>query len=509
MSGAEVHRSDVRSSSHMPTRGSGLGDFDPRAVAAELFAWSEKLVGVDGAVIHLATPQGLEAASIKEGKPLTLDDRVIRINHPGPIARAQRFATTQIFSEETEPSAPIMSSFGWKSAVCVPLVVDEKVIGVFSAGWRAPFPVSTESRLVLEAAGSLGALVLDRMGLLFNLKSERRRLRQVLEGMPVAASIVEVDSLRVRWRNSEARRLLGDVTPDDDQHPVAGTRLGLVETSRIVTAEDLRALLGGDIDAGRVSLRTADGQERVLAPTVARIDHATSVVVHLDVTHEAHMDRERSRFVRMVSHQLRTPLTPLLGFTQLLASADLAPEVREEATAAVTASVTHLTHLVSRLEQIASLRPVEPHAMGRYSVDHLLRRAWDHLDDVGDEMLVVTGPATRAVQCAERHVVDALAELFANAVSHGAPPVNVKVTVGSDVHLQISDSGTGISSEWEKAVFAPFLSAGEGYLAPAEDHVGLGLSLARGLVLATEGELTYSDRAFWVRLKAAPLDSRP
>ena len=44
------------------------------------------------------------------------------------------------------------------------------------------------------------------------------------------------------------------------------------------------------------------------------------------------------------------------------------------------------------------------------------------------------------------------------------------------------------------------MSAEPGYIAPRADHAGLGLTLARALILATQGELSYSSGAFTIRL---------
>lgn len=51
-----------------------------------------------------------------------------------------------------------------------------------------------------------------------------------------------------------------------------------------------------------------------------------------------------------------------------------------------------------------------------------------------------------------------------------------------------------------KAVFPPFLDVADGNLAPSLDSLGLGLNLARALILATGGDLVYSHRSFTIRL---------
>jgi signal transduction histidine kinase len=381
--------------------------------------------------------------------------------------------------------------------------VDDRVIGVFSAGWRSPVPVSDDMRLILEAAASMSAAALHRIGLVHDLKREQQRLRNVLEDLPVAASIIDIAGPRVRWRNRQARRFFGDVgTPDAVAATFGTDALGDVGRSG-ARNDHFRSILMEETTPGWAVIETGDGQRRILSPTIARLDAESSVVIHVDVTREVHIDQERSRFVHMVSHHLRTPLTPLLGYAHLLADATLDPATRTEAVEAVEASLVEITNLVARLELIASLQPVDPQVMSLHSAGALIDEAWTHLVGADPGDLHVSGNVEALIPCAKEHVVDALKELFANALTHGIPPVEVSITVGRTVQLSVSDAGDGIPVEWETAIFAPFVSAEQGYIAPAADHIGLGLHLARGLILATRGELAYSDGAFTIRLQPA------
>jgi signal transduction histidine kinase len=252
-----------------------------------------------------------------------------------------------------------------------------------------------------------------------------------------------------------------------------------------------------------MAVDTADGQHRILSPTIARLDNESAVVIHVDVTRDVHIDHERARFVRMVSHHLRTPLTPLLGFVQLMADPTLDQPTRTEAIQTIEHSVLEITHLVTRLEQITSLQPVDRQAMSQPTVGHLVHEAWTGIDGVDDLQLEVYGATDTKLRCAPSHVVAAMREIFANAVTHGQPPISVSISLDTDVDIRISDHGEGIPAEWEQAIFAPFMSIERGYIAPLADHFGLGLTLARALILATRGELSHSKGAFTIRLQLA------
>lgn len=482
---------------------SGRTDEDQASAATRLFTWCEQLVGIDGAVIHMAAEPGLQVTWVAEGRALPAEAEVIDQNDPGPVARAFRHAVTQVVSRDVDLAAATVASFGWKSALCVPLMMESRVIGVFSAGWRSPVPVSRDAQLVLEAAASMTGAVFNRLGLIRDLNREQQRLRSVLEGLPVAASILDLTGPRVRWRNIRAQRLFGDVNKPDALERTFGLHVDPTVDGTTTSADYIRSILSEDVVPGWTVTHSSSGQERVLAPTIARLDSESLVVIHTDVTREVHIDQERSRFVHMFSHHLRTPLTPILGYARLLAERTLDEATRTDAAREIESAVGEITTLVARLEQIAALKPVDPQSMGRYPLGDLINEAWSRLGEHHQADIRIEDSAATSAICSRDHVVEALGEIFTNAVTHGSPPVIVRVSTDGDTQIRISDAGEGIPAEWEDAIFAPFVSAKSGYLAPVAGHAGLGLNLARGLILATGGTLTSTNGEFTVRLPIA------
>jgi signal transduction histidine kinase len=419
------------------------------------------------------------------------------------VARAFRHAVTQVVSRDADLAAATIASFGWKSALCVPLMMEDRVIGVFTAGWRSPVPVSKDAQLVLEAAASMTGAVFNRLGLIRDLNREQQRLRSVLEGLPVAASILDLTGPRMRWRNIRAQRLFGDVNRPDALERTFGLHLDPTVEGTTTPTDYIRTLLFDDVAPGWTVTHSSSGQERVLAPTIARLDSESLVVIHTDVTREVHIDQERSRFVHMFSHHLRTPLTPVLGYARLLAEPTLDDATRTDAAREIESAVGEITALVARLEQIAALKPADPQSTGRHPIKELIEEAWGRLGKHHETDLHIDGSVRTSVVCSRDHVIEALGEIFTSAVTHGKPPVLVQISEGGDAQIRISDAGEGIPAEWEDAIFAPFVSAKSGYLAPDAGHAGLGSNLARGLILATGGTLTSTNGQFTVRLPMA------
>lgn len=167
------------------------------------------------------------------------------------------------------------------------------------------------------------------------------------------------------------------------------------------------------------------------------------------------------------------------------------------------AAVSEITSQVERLEQIADLQPLDEGSLSSSVVESVVLSAWDAADGVVGE-LSLDGNLDLEVLCNLDYVTTAMAEIFTNAYLHGRPPVKVHVSAEEpNAVITCTDSGEGISREWESAVFAPFLTTQGGYEAPAGGQLGLGLTLARGLIEATLGRLTYEDGSFVVRLLLA------
>ncbi|MFP3913936.1 MAG: histidine kinase dimerization/phospho-acceptor domain-containing protein [Actinomycetota bacterium] len=491
----------------MPSGPPRLWNEDPAVVAGELFRWSERLVGTDGAAIHLNTPRGLEARWLTEGRGRP-GEVIPTDDDTDPVTLAAREGQTQVVGSEARRHSRALGGFDWKSAVCIPLLIGDRVAGVFSAGWNTPAPVTDDVRLVLEVAASLTASVLHRSGLLEDVKREQHRLREVMDWLPVVATIIDHPTLTIRWANSKARRLFGEIRGVGAHDVLVSGHLQVFADGTVPTADGVRAALHGDIPLGRVKVLTREGQWRVMETTVAPLGDDTSLVIQMDVTRDAHMDQERDRFVHMLSHHLRTPLTPVLGFIDLIGDPSADASIREEAIGTIRASVSRIEHVVSRMEQIASLRPVDAASMTDLLLEDLVRQATDRVEGLPAENLVIAGDRAAAAECAGFHVVQALQELLTNSVTHGAPPVRVTLKGGSQPEIEVTDAGDGIPPEWERAVFSPFLDAGGGYLAPSPDSLGLGLNLARALILATRGDLAYAHGSFTIKLRAPAVSHR-
>ncbi|MGH8914891.1 MAG: sensor histidine kinase [Acidimicrobiia bacterium] len=475
---------------------SGLKAEDPEQVARDLFTWSERLVGIDGAFLFVHQEDDLVAVHSFEVPGDRLGPLRVPVRGGGPIEQAFAQGVTQVISGDVAFEWASDAMPKWSTTVCVPLVIEGRAIGVYAAGWTASYDIRRETVLVLEGAAAMAASAMHRARLLHDVKREEQRLRLLLDRLPIPAIAFSIPGLVVTQVNAEGRRLLGDIEGRATWDVLTERGAGPFDGSEITREQAMFGMLSGEQARGRIRLTSIEGSTRVMSPRIARLGATGGVITLVDVTSDANLEAQRHRFVRMVSHHLRTPLTPLLGFAELMMESQHTDPAMRRAAADMSAAVQEITGHVQRLEQISDLQPVGSHDMAAIDVGSLVAKAWSEADG-NPEDLVIEGELSLLAMCEPDHVTRSMAEVFKNAYDHGRPPVRVSVSLASaGVTVTIRDSGPGISNEWASTVFAPYLTTQDGYLAPAVGHPGLGLTLARGLMEATHGDLNYLDGRF-------------
>jgi signal transduction histidine kinase len=470
---------------------SHLAGEDPDEVARNLFRWTASLVGIEGAALYISDGAHLVVHAAYEMSPETVRPGAhLAVDAEGPAQEALRQGVTQVWRADHGTAAPD----NWMVAVHVPLVVAGRPIGVYSAGWKAPYRINPETILVLEGAASLAASAIHRAGLLHDIKREEQRLRMLLDGLPLPALEFSTANRVITGLNAKARTMLGDVIGSplsdviDDLPSEGAVRPDTPESDHLT---------------GRARVRSIAGPTRVVVPHIAHLSRGLGVLMLVDVTQTANLDAQRGRFVRMVNHHLRTPLTPLMGYTQIIAQHAATDGLIAEAADQISAAVEELVGHVTRLEQISRLEPIHPSEIRVVDVGTLIESGFDASPGDRRELSVHGDPGVR-VACSPDNVIAAMFEVFANAYDHGRPPITLSIIEQpSSVEISVRDSGPGVPAEWGVGLFAPYASAGEGYLAPPQGHLGLGLTLARGLMEATGGSLRHVDGRFAFRLPPA------
>ncbi|MBC8066035.1 MAG: HAMP domain-containing protein [Chlorobia bacterium] len=220
-----------------------------------------------------------------------------------------------------------------------------------------------------------------------------------------------------------------------------------------------------------------------------------SVVVLEDITHLKEIDRLKSEFIGVASHELRTPVTSLLMSVQLLdegAVGELTPAQK----GIVEVQKQDLERLHKLMQDLLDLSKLEagtqPMRYSLVSPGDVVKAAITSTQVIAAEKGIIIeteiDPDLQLVRADRSQIERVLINLVANAIRHSPSGANVKVraTRASDqVTFSIEDRGEGIPTDYLSKVFDRFVQVP----GATGGGAGLGLSIAHNIVKAHGGNI--------------------
>jgi signal transduction histidine kinase len=310
------------------------------------------------------------------------------------------------------------------------------------------------------------------------------RLETVFDGLKAPMLVVDPDS-RVLMCNRAARltllkdpsevptqRLLADITDNP-------TLLDLVKTNPPA--------------ASRSEVTLYDG--RVFSADISALDGMGSVIALHEVTSFKEDSRAKGDFVATVAHDVRSPLTAILTYIEMLTRIGPLNDQQVTLTRKVAQNVQRITALLSdllelsRIEAAASSRSLEPvslAAVARPIIEMMqikaLSRSQSLSIDIPGSPLQVAGNPHRLGQV--------LTNLIDNAIKYTPEGGQVQVSMAEaeeQVMFSVADTGIGISVEDHQRIFEKFYRVPG--VAGSYEGTGLGLSIVKTIVEGHGGRI--------------------
>lgn len=315
------------------------------------------------------------------------------------------------------------------------------------------------------------------------------------------ARISKVNEMAANMLGYKSSELLGKWYPkvvialDDDGVPIP-----------IIDRPITRAFLTGKSVHEKCFYKRKDGSvfpvSLTCSPVILDGRPIGAIQVFHDHTSEYEVDKMKSEFISLASHQLRTPLTSIMTTAHLLSEGYIGEMTEEQ-----LGYMDNILYSVNRMhELITTLLNVTRIEAGRMLVSpeltdlkKLIERICQEATHKANEKKIrlTTNLAVDAkVQTDPLLIREIAANLVSNAIKY--TPANGKVTVGltshkSELHLYVKDTGYGIPDSQKDKIFTKFFRASN-----IVDHesvgTGLGLYMIKGISDALGGKLWFESK---------------
>jgi two-component system NtrC family sensor kinase len=236
------------------------------------------------------------------------------------------------------------------------------------------------------------------------------------------------------------------------------------------------------------------------------------VITMQDITYLKEINRMKNEFINTVSHDLRSPLTAVLGYTELLSRVGDLNEVQTDFVHRLEEAVRHITALVNDLLDLSRMESGFDTRREPVHVETILDNTLTTLEGQAKQKRVAihkkvdeTMPQIHANPVRIRQMLD---NLVGNAIKYAPDNGHVEIDLHSEDHqiiLNIVDDGPGIPVSEQGKIFDKFYRATN---APKESvGTGLGLAIVKSIVDSHQGRVWVesapgSGAAFFVVLPA-------
>ncbi|MBH8555958.1 HAMP domain-containing protein [Nostocaceae cyanobacterium CENA357] len=368
-----------------------------------------------------------------------------------------------------------------------------------------------KQRIDLPLGGELGELIFSFNEMAERLESyeeqnieeltaEKAKLETLVSTIADGAVLID-NSMQVILVNPTARRIFGW---EGDEVVGSNVLHNLPPAVQMEITNPLYEMAAGECESAEFRIHLSQPIKRtirILLTTVLNLQRESIKGIAItvqDITREVELNEAKSQFISNVSHELRTPLFNIKSFIETLHDygEDLSLEQRQDFLQTVNHETDRLTRLVNDVLDLSKLESGRNYNFGgvdlAQAIEQTLRTYQLNARDKGIELIQEVAPNLPLVVGNYDLLLQVLANLVGNALKFTQAGGKVAIrtyqldskptshTLSSQVRVEISDTGIGIASEDQQAIFDRFFRV-ENRVHTLEG-TGLGLSIVRNIM---------------------------
>ena len=211
------------------------------------------------------------------------------------------------------------------------------------------------------------------------------------------------------------------------------------------------------------------------------------------------VDNSKNEFMAMITHELRSPLTPIIGWCDALKNPTILGKLDEKQSKAVNTILNNALKLQSLISDLLDAQKLEMGKMkfdkSKFSVSDLMDRVVNNFEHTVKAKNIVLNNLTKdeiTLTSDEKRIEQVLTNLINNSVDFvqketGKIEISCK-DENDSLFFEVKDNGPGIEEEKQKLLFKKFYQA-DTSLRREHGGTGLGLSICKWIIDALEGEI--------------------
>jgi len=310
-------------------------------------------------------------------------------------------------------------------------------------------------------------------------------LRRLVDAVPDAALLIDKNDV-ITWSNSPAKQLLDLKPPANHNRSV---------TSLITGPEFSNWLALQDEAPDKLDIPCPANDNIPLQLSVAGFGNGLRLLILRDITDVENLDRARRDFIANISHEMRTPLTVLLGYLELLQ--DQPEKLDSKSARSMFKQARQMHSLLDDLLELSRLQDTEfRNTASRVDIPAMLLQLREQAEEYGKgehELLFDIQPGLE-LNGAEVDLRSAFQNLLINAVSYTPPGGKIWLSwqlTDQGLVLSIKDSGIGIPQKDIPRITERFYRVGSDR-ARQTGGTGLGLAIVKHVLNSHQARLEIS-----------------
>ncbi len=522
---------------------------DTNVVLREALAQALETIDMESGGVYLLDETGRTLAlrichNLPQDVAVGADQLKVGEGLSGCVIQASELIVVEDLLASPQLMRSAVTEAGYQTAVAVPLRAQDRILGTFFGISRQARRFSPQDLKLLVAIGDEMGMAVQNARLHQALQNyaaelearveartaevnrEREQLLAVLENAGEAIVITDADGF-MEYANPAWEELTGYNAAqamrhkmcilEDETFPDFSLPIGPLEAKESYGGEQETHTYPTPADADEfTSVRSItqrqriwrrelvgqrpDGATYVVDLTVTPVfddamELANLVIIYRDVTQYKELDRIKSEFLSTAAHELRSPLTSLLGFSELLLlRKDLSDEERIRFLKYINDHAMHLKQLVddlldiSRIESgvsfVVKLEPLELYPLFEQEVRSWQESHPDHTYQLYD------GHDWPQVHADKDRIRQVMRNLLSNATKYSPAGGTITVSatpVGGYIEIRIADEGIGMTEEELTHIFEKFWRANAS--STAVEGTGLGLVIVKHIVEQHGGQV--------------------